>query len=83
MIKLADTEQGAVNLDGTATKSLTPADFERLETAKVETKEIIEDSGATSPFVDGIIHGGRLGGTVPLSRDDVETVHPSSLPQDL
>jgi hypothetical protein len=83
MIKLADTEQGAVNLDGTVTKSLTPADYECLETAKVEAKEIMEASGVTGPFVDGMIHGGHLGGTVPLTHDDVETMHPASLPQDL
>ncbi|MGZ4919737.1 MAG: hypothetical protein ACXV5D_05635 [Halobacteriota archaeon] len=83
MIKLADTEQGAVNLDGTVTKSLTPVDCERLETAKVEAKEIMKASGVTGPFVDGMIHGGHLGGTVPLTEDDVETMHPSSLPQDL
>jgi choline dehydrogenase-like flavoprotein len=83
MIKLADTEQGAVKLDGTVTKSLTPADYECLETAKVEAKEIMEASGVTGPFVDGMIHGGHLGGTVPLTHDDVETMHPASLPQDL
>lgn len=83
MIKLADIEQGAVHADGTVTKSLTPADDERLETAKVEAKEIMEASGVTGPFVDGMIHGGHLGGTVPLTQDDVATMHPSSLPQDL
>jgi ferredoxin len=83
MIKLADIEQGSVNLDGTVTKSLTPVDLERLETAKGEVKEIMEASGVTGPFVDGMIHGGHLGGTVPLTRDDVGTMHPSSLPQDL
>ncbi|MGZ4929020.1 MAG: GMC family oxidoreductase N-terminal domain-containing protein, partial [Halobacteriota archaeon] len=65
------------------TKSLTLVDYERLETAKVEAKEIMEASGVTGPFVDGMIHGGHLGGTVPLLRNDVETMHPSSLPQDL
>jgi ferredoxin len=83
MIKLADTEQGAVNLDGTVTKSLTPVDYERLEKAKVEVKEIMEASGVTGPFVDGMIHGGHLGGTVPLTQDDIGTMHPSSLPHDL
>ncbi len=83
MIKLADTEQGTVNLDGTVTKSLTPVDYERLDTAKGEVQEIMEASGVTGPFVDGMIHGGHLGGTVPLTRDDIATMHPSSLPQDL
>lgn len=58
-------------------------DYERLETAKVEVKDMMEASGVTGPFVDGMIHRGHLGGTVPLTRDDVETMHPSSLLQDL
>ena len=83
MIKLADTEQGAVAADGTVTKSLTKADYESLDKAKIEAKQIMEASGVTGPFVDGMIHGGHLGGTVPLTKDDVETMHPSWLPQDL
>ena len=83
MIKLADTEQGSVAADGTVTKSLTKADFEILDKAKVEAKQIMEASGVTGPFVDGMIHGGHLGGTVPLTKDDIETMHPSWLPRDL
>ena len=83
MIKLADTEQGAVAADGSITKSLTEKDYEGLEGAKVEAKRILEASGVTGPFVDGMIHGGHLGGTVPLTKEDVETMHTSWLPQDL
>jgi choline dehydrogenase-like flavoprotein len=83
MIKLADTEQGAVAADGSITKSLTEKDYEGLEGATVEAKRILEASGVTGPFVDGMIHGGHLGGTVPLTKDDVDTMHPSWLPQDL
>jgi choline dehydrogenase-like flavoprotein len=83
MIKLADTEQGSVAADGTVTKSLTSADYESLDKAKAEAKQIMDSSGVTGPFVDGMIHGGHLGGTVPLTKDDVETMHPSWLPQDL
>lgn len=83
MIKLADTEQGAVAADGSITKSLTEKDYQGLEGAKVEAKRILEASGVTGPFVDGMIHGGHLGGTVPLTKDDVDTMHPSWLPQDL
>jgi choline dehydrogenase-like flavoprotein len=83
MIKLADTEQGAVAADGSITKSLTEKDYERLEEAKVEARRILEASGVTGPFVDGMIHGGHLGGTVPLTKEDVETMHPYWLPQDL
>ena len=83
MIKLADTEQGAVATDGTVTKSLSPADRESLDRAKAEAKQIMEAAGVVGPFVDGMVHGGHLGGTVPLTKDDVETMHPSWLPRDL
>jgi len=83
MIKLADTEQGSVAADGTVTKSLTPADYESLDKAKAEAKQIMEASGVIGPFVDGMIHGGHLGGTAPLTKADVETMHLSWLPQDL
>jgi choline dehydrogenase-like flavoprotein len=83
MIKLADTEIGSVNADGTVIKSLTDIDKKRLEDAKGKAKEIMEASGVTGPFVDGMIHGGHLGGTVPLKKEDVETMHPAWLPSDL
>jgi choline dehydrogenase-like flavoprotein len=83
MIKLADVEQGTVSADGTITKSLTNPDIESLEKAKTEAKQIMEASGVTGPFVDGMIHGGHHGGTVPLTKADVETMHPSVLPLDL
>lgn len=83
MIKLADVEQGSVAADGTVTKALTEVDRDRLEGAKLKGKAIMEASGVTGPFVDGMIHGGHLGGTVPLTRGDVETMHPAGLPQNL
>ena len=55
MIKMADIEQGAVAADGTVTKSLTKADFECLEKAKIEAKRIMEASGVGGPFVDGMV----------------------------
>ena len=83
MIKLADIEQGTVAADGKITKSLTPKDIESLDKAKAVAKQLMEASGVHGPFVDGMVHGGHLGGTVPLTKDDVETMHPSWLPQDL
>ncbi len=83
MIKLADTEQGSVDADGTVTKALTEVDNQRLEEAKVKAKEIMEASGVTGPFVDGMLHGGHLGGTVPLTKEDVESMHPLGLPKNL
>ncbi len=83
MIKLADTEQGIVHADGTISKSITDVDRQRLDIAKEKAIQIMEASGVSGPFVDGMIHGGHLGGTVPLTKDDVETMHPSWLPKDL
>jgi choline dehydrogenase-like flavoprotein len=83
MIKLADTEQGVVAADGTVTKSLTKTDYEILDKAKAEAKQIMEASGVRGPFVDGMIHGGHLGGTMPLTKSDIETMHPAGLPQNL
>jgi hypothetical protein len=54
-----------------------------LENAKVNAIKIMEASGVTGPFVDGMIHGGHLGGTVPLTSNDVKTMHPSWLPENL
>jgi choline dehydrogenase-like flavoprotein len=83
MIKLADTEQGIIAADGSVTKALTQEDIESIEKAKFESRQIMEASGVSGPFVDGMTHGGHLGGTVPLTKDDIETMHPSWLPQDL
>ncbi len=83
MIKLADTEQGIVGADGTVTKTLTKEDYENLDTARDEAIKIMQASDVSGPFVDGMIHGGHLGGTVPLTKEDVETMHPSWLPQNL
>lgn len=49
----------------------------------MNAKEIMEASGVTGPFVDGMTHGGHLGGTVPLTKTDVETMHPVGLPKNL
>jgi choline dehydrogenase-like flavoprotein len=83
MIKLADTENGSVTADGTITKPLTQADIDGLERAKVEAKRILEPSGVSGPFVDGMIHGGHLGGTVPLTKADVPSMHSDTLPEGL
>ncbi len=83
MIKLADTENGTVHADGSVTKTLTDIDKQRLQQAKAEAVEIMEASGVAGPFIDGMVHGGHLGGTVPLTAEDVETMHPGWLPEDL
>jgi choline dehydrogenase-like flavoprotein len=83
MIKLADTEQGMVSSKGVVAKTLTSSDYENLEKAKVEAKQIMVASGVSGPFVDGMMHGGHLGGTVPLTHSDTESMRPEGLPNDL
>ena len=83
MIKLADSEEGVVAADGAVTKTLTAEDYGRLDDAKAEAREIMEASGVEGPFVDGMVHGGHLGGTVALTKDDAETMHPAGVPRNL
>jgi len=83
MIKLADTEQGTVAADGTVTKELTDTDKKQLDQARNEAIQIMETSGVVGPFVDGMLHGGHIGGTVPLTRSDVSSMHPAWLPENL
>jgi choline dehydrogenase-like flavoprotein len=83
MIKLADTEQGTVAADGTVTKELTDTDKKQLDQARDKAIQIMETSGVVGPFVDGMLHGGHLGGTVPLTRSDVSSMHPAWLPENL
>jgi len=83
MIKLADTAGGTVEADGTVRKSLTSEDRERLDEARADAIAIMEGAGVTGPFVDGVLNGGHLGGTVPLGREDADTMRPSWLPEGL
>jgi choline dehydrogenase-like flavoprotein len=83
MIKLADVEQGSVAADGAVTKSLTDVDKKRLSQAREKAITIMQASGVVGPFVDGMLHGGHIGGTVPLSAADVGTMHPEGLAENL
>jgi len=83
MIKLADDENGAVLEDGTVKKNITEKDRARLDAAAAAARGIMEGAGVSGPFVEGMLNGGHLGGTVPLAREDVATMHPSRLPDGL
>jgi choline dehydrogenase-like flavoprotein len=83
MIKLADDDNGAVLKDGTVKKEVTKKDRERLVAATGVVRGIMEGAGVRGPFVEGMLNGGHLGGTVPLAREDVATMHPSRLPEGL
>lgn len=83
MVKLADESNGAVAADGTVTKAVTAKDRGRLDLAVEEARRIMEGAGVEGPFARGMLNGGHFGGTVPLSRQDVATMHPSRLPEGL
>jgi len=83
MVKLADEEQGAVYADGKVEKKTTPHDRERLNKAILQAKEVLKSAGVSGPYIEGAHHGGHLGGTVPLGKDDVSSMKPSWLPDGL
>ncbi len=83
MIKLADTENGTVNKDGTVTKELTTNDRKRLDEAGAVVKDIMTTAGINGPFVDSMLNAGHFGGTVPLNKEDISSMHPSGLPAGL
>jgi len=83
MIKLADEARGSVGADGSVEKLLTQVDSERLAAAREEAISVMEGAGVTGPFVDGVLNGGHLGGTVPLTASDADTMRPSGLPEGL
>lgn len=83
MVKLADIEEGAVFENGKVQKTLKDEDYRRLEVAIGEAKQIMELSGVSGPYINGMHNGGHLGGTVPLRAEDVDSMKPSWLPEEL
>lgn len=83
MVKLADEQNGSVKSNGFVSKELTGYDRTRLSEGMVQAEEIMKSAGVQGPFVRGLLNGGHLGGTVPLSRDDVECMRPTWLPEGL
>ena len=83
MIKLAETENGIVNRDGTVTKELTHNDLSRLDDAAAIVRDIMATAGVEGPFVNGMLNAGHFGGTVPLVKQDISTMRPSGLPTGL
>jgi choline dehydrogenase-like flavoprotein len=83
MVKLADVEQGAVYADGKVEKALNQHDRERLDLAVSHARQVMESAGVTGPFIEGVLNGGHLGGTVPLKKEDVAQMKPSWLPEGL
>ena len=83
MIKLADEEQGTVYEDGKVKKEISKQDKSRLDEALMQAREVMESAGVRGPFIPGVHNGGHLGGTVPLTKDDVPQMKPSWLPDNL
>ncbi|HEX3013625.1 MAG TPA: GMC family oxidoreductase N-terminal domain-containing protein, partial [Methanobacterium sp.] len=83
MVKLADIEEGAVFADGKVQKTIKREDHLRLEEAVGEAKKIMEYAGVSGPYINGVHNGGHLGGTVPLTKKDVDPMKPSWLPEGL
>ncbi len=83
MVKVADSSEGTVEADGTVRKTLTGEDVRRLDEGRDLAIKVMEGAGVEGPFVDGLLNGGHLGGTVPLSREDVDGMRPSHLPEGL
>ena len=83
MIKLADEANGRVDADGNVVKTLSAKDEENIADAAHKVKSIMSDAGVRDPFSKGMINGGHLGGTLPLRREDVATMRPGGLPDNL
>ncbi len=83
MVKLADTEDGTVLSNGTIQKVLSEIDESKIDIAATHAQEIMEDSGVSGPFVKGMYNGGHLGGTVPLKKEDIQSMKHSKLPEGL
>jgi choline dehydrogenase-like flavoprotein len=83
MVKLAESANGKVLADGSVEKPVDEEDRERLRRAGDEVAELMGRAGVRGPFVNGLLHGGHFGGTVPLRSEDVDSMHPSFLPEGL
>jgi choline dehydrogenase-like flavoprotein len=83
MVKLADEPNGSIELDGTAHKELATVDRERLAQGVEEAKSVMRNAGVGGPYTEGLLNGGHLGGTAPLTADTVKDMRPGFLPDDL
>jgi ferredoxin len=83
MVKLADDQNGYVAADGSVRKEVTERDRSRLNEGLALAGEVMKSAGIVEPLVPGMMNGGHLGGTVPLTSNDVKTMKPSWLPEGL
>lgn len=83
MIKLADEANGRVDEDGNVSKVLGARDEANNAQATLLVEKLMSEAGVNGPFMRGMINGGHLGGTLPLHRDEVDSMRPSALPDNL
>jgi choline dehydrogenase-like flavoprotein len=83
MVKLADEANGRVDADGNLSKVLSPGDEANIAEATRLVEGMMSEAGVKGPIVKGMINGGHLGGTMPLHREEVGTMHPVALPENL
>ncbi|MDP3622563.1 MAG: glucose-methanol-choline oxidoreductase, partial [Methanobacteriaceae archaeon] len=83
MVKLADLEEGSVFEDGKVQKEISYDDKQKMNAAIAQVQKIMENSGVSGPYVQGMYNGGHLGGTVPLKKSDVGEMIPNYLPEGL
>ncbi len=83
MVKIADTCKGTVTGKGVE-KTLTEEDRKKLAEGAEICRRIFRRTGASDEAMAlGTVNAGHPGGTVPLSKNDVGSLHPSTLPGNL
>ncbi|MDI6643771.1 MAG: GMC family oxidoreductase N-terminal domain-containing protein [Methanobacteriaceae archaeon] len=83
MVKLADSERGTVNVDGSVEKEISAHDHKRINKALSQAKKILELAGVSEPYIKGLYNGGHLGGTAPLDGENLDTLKPYGIPDNL
>lgn len=92
MIKMADEEQGLIEVPslleratgGGVRKTLTHKDQEILQNGVDDCKEILQKMGVCEEdIILGTLNSGHPGGMLPLTPSEAETLHSSSLPDNL
>lgn len=83
MIKIADSSEGRVGPSRTD-KGLSAADRSRIEEGAAICEEILARFGVENgKTFRGTLNAGHPGGTVPLTADDIATLHPARLPENV
>jgi choline dehydrogenase-like flavoprotein len=83
MVKIADSSAGTVSPRGVE-KGLSASDHLRIEDGATLAREILLRFGVEDgKTFRGTLNAGHPGGTVPLTADDLRTMQPSRLPENV